>query len=122
MKAKNIPLAALLIVIVFSMIGCSESEGPPYPVKDIQIGGSYLSEGYDVYKNVAFHDNYKAGISPDKVNALLDYYMEKFKDQKRVKVMIFRDAAAAVQGVTNLIVGELEMVDGEVIFRRVNIS
>jgi hypothetical protein len=36
--------------------------------------------------------------------------------------MIFRDAAAAVQGNTSLIIGELEMVNGEVILRSVNIT
>ncbi len=104
------------------MPGCGKSDKPPFKVREVQIAGDYVSEGYDIYKNIAFPDRYSAGISPDKVNALLDYYEEKFKDQKRVKVMIFRDAAAAVQGNTSLIIGELEMVNGEVILRSVNIT
>ena len=119
--------AAVLVFCVVILPGCEKSNGVPYNVQHVQIAEDYLSEGYDIYMAVAFPPsarNPKAGksISDEMVNEVLDYYQEMYRDKGKVKILIFRDPASAVQGVSDWSLGELEMENGEVVFRMVTVD
>ena len=121
-----VAVTALFFCAAVSM-GCEESGGPPYKVQNVNIAEDYVSEGYDVYQVVAFPPSANIPtkgkyITRRMVEDVLDYYEEKYKDQERVKIMVFRDPAAAMQGVSDLAFAELEMLNGEVIMRMITMD
>jgi hypothetical protein len=124
----TIPIAVTVLLLCVAVLGgCDKSGGAPYGVTPVQIEGDETTESYDVYQAVAFPpsaNNPSKGksITRDMVEEVLDYYQEKYKDLARVKVMVFRDAAGAVQGVTDLAFAELEMENGEIIRRIVTMD
>jgi hypothetical protein len=119
-KATSVTIA-LCIITAAILLNCSKSGGPPVPVKEVQVEASYLSEEYDVYKYVVVNaEKRPMDATPDSMNLLLDYYENKYKDKGKVKVMIFPDAASAIQAITERVLAELEMENGKVIRRTVN--
>jgi len=121
MRTTSITIA-LCIISAAILLNCSKSGGPPIPVKEVQVEGSYLSEEYDVYQYVAVNaEKRPMDATPDSMNKLLDYYEKLYKGKGKVKVMIFPDAASAIQAVTDRVLAELEMENGKVIRRMVNV-
>ncbi len=119
--------AAVLVFCVIILPGCEDTDGAPYGVQNVQIAEDYLSEGYDIYMAVAFKPstrNPEGGrfITDVMVNDLLDYYHDLYKDEGKVKILIFREPAAAIQGVSDLALGELVMDNGEVVLRTVTMD
>ena len=55
------------------------------------------------------------------MNMLLDYFEDKYKAEGKVKVMIFPDAASALQAVSSRVLATLEMENVEVTHRTVNV-
>jgi len=118
---------AMLAFCVIILPGCEESDGVPYDVQDVQIAEDYLSEGYDIYKAVAFKPstrNPEGGrfITEVMVNDVLDYYYDLYKGEGKVKILVFRDPASAVLGVSDLSLGELVMDNGEVVLRMITME
>ena len=118
MRFSLLVAVTVLFICAAVSMGCEESDGPPYKVQNVQIAGDYVSEGYDVYQVVAFPpsaNNPAKGkyVTRRMVEELLDYYEEKYKDQERVKVLVFRDPASAIQGVSDFAFAELEMLLAE---------
>jgi hypothetical protein len=112
---------ALVCVLVLSILpACGKSDGPPIPIKYLQVQASYLSEGYDVFQYVSVKQ--PVDRTPDKLDALLDYFEAKYKNEGKVRVTVFPDAASAIQGVSNNILATLEMKDGKVVSRTVNVT
>jgi len=127
MRFSLLVVVTVLFICAAVSMGCEESGGPPYKVQDIQIAGDSMTEDYDVYQVVAFPpsaNNPAKGkyITRQMVEELLDYYEEKYKDQERVKVLVFRDPASAMQGVSDFAFAELEMLNGEVIMRMITMD
>jgi predicted small secreted protein len=110
---------ALCLLISAVLTACGKSDGAPIPIQDIQVKASYLTEGYDVYKYVAIKRQMDA--SPDGINALLDYFVDMYGKAGKVKIMVFPDASSAYQAVSERVLAELEMENGEVIRRVVNV-
>ena len=119
--------AAVLMFCVAILPGCEESDGVPYDVQNVQIAEDYLSEGYDIYMAVAFPPsvrNPEAGrfVTDVMVNEVLDYYQDLYRDEGKVKILVFRDPASAVLGVSDMSLGELVMENGEVVLRMVTME
>ena len=108
------------IIFSFTLTSCGESDGPPIPIREVQVEASYFSEGYDVYQYVAITKPLYA--TPDHLNMLLDYFEDKYGDEGKVKVMVFPDAASAIQAVSSRVLATLEMENGEVTRRTVNVK
>lgn len=127
MRFSLLVAVTVLFICAAVSMGCEESGGPPYKVKNVNIAENYITEDYDVYQVVAFPvsaNNPAKGkyITRQMVEELLDYYEEKYKDQERVKVLVFRDPASAMQGVSDFAFAELEMLNGEVIMRMITVD
>ena len=120
---RSIPITIVLCFLSAALLlNCSKSKDePPVRVKEVQVQATYLSEGYDVYEYVAVDaEKRPMDATPDAMNKLLDYYQKKYKDRGKVKVMIFPDAASAIEAVTDRVLAELDMENGKVISRTVN--
>ena len=44
---------AFCLIFSFTLISCGETDGPPIPIREVQVEASYFSEGYDVYQYIA---------------------------------------------------------------------
>ena len=119
--------AAILMFCVIILPGCEDSDGAPYDVQNVQKAEDYLSEGYDIYMAVAFTPSARDPeggrfITDVMVNDLLDYYQDLYREAGKVKILIFRDPASAVLGVSDLALGELVMDNGEIVLRMVTMD
>ena len=109
----------LVCVMAFAVAsGCKKSGGPPIAVREVQVQAEYLAEGYDIYKYVAIKD--QKDNFPDTLMELLTYYETLYAKEGKVKVMVFPDAASAIQAISDRVLAELEMENGKVIRKVVN--
>ena len=106
----------------FSFVGCKKTpkdpSGPPYQVIEVRVAEHYLEKGYDLFKSVVVKR--PEDVTREKLNELLDYYQDLLKEEGKVKVMIFYDADSAAQGISELVLAEIIMINGEVTWRRIN--
>ena len=120
MRFRLITFLWILIICGIAVLGCEKGEETPYPVKIIQVADDYLSKGYDIYLTIALIRTEDA--RGDRLTELMNYYQRRYQDYGKVKVIIFRDAQSAIQAVSSAVLAELEMENGKVIMKMINVD